>query len=1048
MPTSELPSDLSLDYAQSSLDDYDPQHLTEWKQSSIDADIIMLNFVSVGQDSAFSFLVKNPDRRNAGRLTDQHLKTHRRLESGGWSCSGIDPSTMMPSEWGCLKPNQPRWDEIKKRHIKYEHPHGIPTELFCLRVTYRIGLEIARQQGSGAEAEYLDRMGDSDSSDEDRYFWRWVIDTPSLIITVTEGAKKAACLLSIGCLAVALPGIFSGYRSKIDGVDCIPHLIPQLELFTARDREIAFCFDRDTNPKTILNVNIAIDKTGKLLRNRGSKVSVIVWDDPHKGVDDLIYNLGGCAFHHLFSRRRALDGWSIDKLFSIDGLEQKKVDHRYIDLSDWYDDLPMTLNCIKSPKNSGKSTAIGKLLTNNRKSGGRILILTHRIQLGKVLAKQFGVEYIADITSGESYELGHALCVDSLHLNSRARFRADYWRGATLVIDEVEQVLWHMLNSETCRRKRSEILQNFESLLRVIAESDGTIILSDADLSKVSIEYIQHLTGSRMKTRILNNIHFHNSGNRKLFIHKTQSKLLASATNAIASGENIIIHCSAQQSHSKWSTQNIESYFIGEFPNIPILRVDSDTTKDPTHPAFGCADKINDVAKGYGILIPSPTLETGTSIDIDHFGSVWALANGVQPIDGFCQTIERVRSDVPRHICITTGAIETIGNGSTNPYSLTKSINKVASTNINLLSLAGFTEDSRHQHHLDVWAKYAAKINEGYHNYEQAILDKLESEGYEIIKIDDDESLTSASVKIKIETMMETNYEAERGEILSAPILDHIALKKLQKKTTKTKSERRIERKGLMVKMYATNDITDDLIIKDDNGWHPQLTLFYYLTIGRKHLKTRDTNTLNRITADASSPLPTDITVVARSAKIRALLAVNIEQFFGEDKTFTADSLGDWFEKLKGCRRDIRDYLGVGIGDKSTPITTAQRLLKVLGYNLTLLDQIKIEGKVTRRYGGVLVDFDDRSLVLARWLDRDDRVEIATREKQSRYMAEMLKNNTTFYRSDPENGVMVDLTPSVDTATIRANMERWERGRAHRDIDELAFLHGSIQHEG
>lgn len=82
--------------------------------------------------------------------------------------------------------------------------------------------------------------------------------------------------------------------------------------------------------------------------------------------------------------------------------------------------------------------------------------------------------------------------------------------------------------------------------------------------------------------------------------------------------------------------------------------MDAETVADPSHPAFGCIENINEVVVNYDIVLASPTIETGISIDVNHFDSVWCLANGVQTVDAVCQTIERVRSDVDRHICITT----------------------------------------------------------------------------------------------------------------------------------------------------------------------------------------------------------------------------------------------------------------------------------------------------------------------------------------------------------------------------------------------------------
>ncbi len=108
-------------------------------------------------------------------------------------------------------------------------------------------------------------------------------ETSGVTIVITEGAKKAASLLSHGYCAIALPGIFNGYRSKMDDIKLpFPRLIPQLEVFATQGREFAFAFDRDTKLKTIRNVQMAIEKTGKLIIGKGCKVSVVSWSQPYR----------------------------------------------------------------------------------------------------------------------------------------------------------------------------------------------------------------------------------------------------------------------------------------------------------------------------------------------------------------------------------------------------------------------------------------------------------------------------------------------------------------------------------------------------------------------------------------------------------------------------------------------------------------------------------------------------------------------------------------------------------------------------------------------
>ena len=879
-------------------------HYDELQSSAIAPDIAALNFCSLGQSETFEFLIKNYDRRNDGRLTDRYLSTYNRLEAGGWICTGIDPVTMTPSEWGCFKPDRPRWDDRKQKHIKYEHPHNIPTELFCLRVTYAIGLKAAKQSSPQAEAKYLERMGNIDPSAEDLTFWQWVRDN-NIAFIITEGAKKAAALLSAGYVAIGLPGIYGGYRSKVNGVSSIRHLIPQLELFAQAGRKISFCFDKDTNPNTIANVRAAIDRTGKLLEWRGCAVSVISWTVPYKGVDDLISNLGAETYHQTFTERQSLDSWQLSGDFDISQLPQTVVNTRYLDPLVRPDDLAGKLIAIKSAKNTGKTkNYIAKLTAPELDKGRAVLVITHRIQLAKALALDVGINHISQVKASEIGSLqGYSLCIDSLHPTSQAKFNPAAWDKAIVVIDECEQVLWHMLNSVTCQRNRVAILKTFQKLLRNVTESGGTVILSDADLSKVSIDYIQGLVDHRLDLWLLRNICNPNQGKRSLFVHKTPAQLFAAVQTAIINGERVIIHCSAQKTKSMWSSQNIETALLYQFPEKRIIRADAETVADPTHPAYGCMDRINELLASYDIVIASPTIETGISIDIKHFDSVWALSNGVQTVDAVCQTIERVRDDVPRHICITTGGITKIGNGSDSIRYLIGSEHNVFKINYQAMSRIDFSEsiDGHTSGHLRTWAKYAAKVNQGYNKYATKILDKLAEEGYEIVLVTDDDddrySVPTQMVKSAteaIETAKATNYAREREGKMHASNPSDIEFAALKKKAAKTKGERNQESKGALVRRYLTEDITDDLIIKDDKGWYPQLQLHYYLTIGNQHLSYRDNAKLDLLAPDSQEPFKPDSNRLCLSAKVKALQALQIE---GANRSVETEQSGDcWLQ--------------------------------------------------------------------------------------------------------------------------------------------------------
>jgi hypothetical protein len=100
------------------------------------------------------------------------------------------------------------------------------------------------------------------------------------------------------------------------------------------------------------------------------------------------------------------------------------------------------------------------------------------------------------------------------------------------------------------------------------------------------------------------------------------------------------------------------------------------------------------------------------------------------------------------------------------------------------------------------------------------------------------------SLKYQVKTVKTSEYEHHCTEVANAEPTTPSELEKLKKKRSKTRCERLRERKGKLMRRYATDDVSPEPIAKDDDGWYPKLRLYYFLTVGKIYLKERDRRSL------------------------------------------------------------------------------------------------------------------------------------------------------------------------------------------------------------
>jgi len=1010
-------------------------HWDEWTTgSAIDKELTALNLQSISGRTPYEYLLYNWE---SGKVHPDAVsrKINRRFGNnwwhGGWWCGGAEDS-----QWGCFKPDRPRidksrgFDPNKSKPIKYEHPPQTSTEIFRLKMPRHLWQRIANRYNIPI-GNYLD-------------FWQWVKDHPQIPITITEGAKKAGSLLSKGYVALALPGVWSGVRTPRDedGNKVAPiHLIEDLASFTDTERLMYLAFDQDKKQSTKLQVNQAIAKTGILLKKSGCQVKVVSWDADYKGIDDFIVAHGN-QLSQVFQSANELEIWQASQLNHLTYSPDLLINSRY--LGSFSPPTDAQLIGLKSPKGTGKTQWLSEQVKQIIREGGRkILLLTHRIQLGSELCGRLGIHYLDEPKLDDFGLWGFGLCMDSLHPKSRAKFNPSDWEGAWIILDEVEQVLWHLLNSSTCNSDRVAILRTFQEVLVTALSTGGKVFLSDADLSDVSIDYIKSLIGFKIKTWIAVNEWKPSQGwDVHSYDGNSPAQLVSDLMEHISMGGKPFICTGGQKIKSTYSTQNLESLLRRRFPYLKILRIDSESVADPNHPAYGCIERLNEILPEYDIVIASPTLETGVSIECQHFTSVWGILPGHQPVNSVCQFLARVRANIPRYIWARKTGFGRIAGGSTNIKSILATQHKMAKVNINLLTQADFTDDidvDFQPESLRTWAKLSARINLGMKAYRAAIEARLKEEGHNIIDTvppsdDDDliERIEATSDEVK--ATKEGNYQNHCEAIANAPDIDDKEWMKLKDQRAKTKQEREQYRKAELNNRYGV-EVDSDLVKKDDDGWYRLLRLHYFFGIGREHLPARDKASAQKMIDEGDGAIfKPDFNQKQLGAKIAVLDLIGFIKLLRRREFPQNDpELLEIASFCKQHRYEIEALLGIKILPGDSPIAIAQKLLGLIGYKLPRLRregardnrqyvygaaapsfQLCCQGKLQLDDSGQAIPIPDgRDEVFTAWLSRD-------RDRADSELVSTGHNNSVYITTHGHEPM--DTEPDIPMETGRASV--------------------------
>jgi hypothetical protein len=694
--------------------------------------------------------------------------------------------------------------------------------------------------------------------------------------------------------------------------------------------------------------------------------------------------------HQDIDELNSIDGIKEISWYEFLGLQHKALKDESVTISQRYLadlDIPESakLICLRSPKGTNKTGYIAKYVDGQR-GYKRFLVICHRSQLTQQLGHRLGLRThyelenaTGDIKAAIASEIslfGMVTTWDSLH-----KINPDDWKDCEIILDEAEQSIWHLLNSTTDIEKyRVDTIAMFSQLLQ---ESDRTWLL-DADLTNTAIEFTSGLINRPdfEPYIILNNYLFEEPWNITNYSGNAPTGIHQKLFGYLGNRKKCLLHLDSQKRKGKYSGVNIERMVNKQYPHLKTLLIDSHTVQNPDHPAFRILTDANicDRLSGYDLVICTPTIETGVSIDdkdlpIDLFDAVFGIFHGVVSADSVRQALARYREPVERHIWAKT--YSSISGNPDYKQALTRQ-SKALRAHIRELQDAdlGHIDVNPFPVALTTWAKMQARVKTDAIRFRDAIIDGLKADGHIVQSAEDIDKAESKQL-LEIATANRNESYSEECEAIAEQItIDDVQAQQIEDSKSRTDDHKYQLRKYKLIKSYGV-DVTPELVQLDDDGLYKKLRLLYFLTDGKQYLKPRDKSKLSNLLNSKNQlwqPTANKALLIGQIDLLNKLDIVNVLMQPDREYRGADADLVKFKKRVIRHRYAIRTMFGIVINPAASAIAGANQLLSILGLKLNQVSRDKLaDGKAGHRvykFMPILVT-DIRYQILQNWLKVD-----------------------------------------------------------------------------
>ena len=585
----------------------------------------------------------------------------------------------------------------------------------------------------------------------------------------------------------------------------------------------------------------------------------------------------------------------------------------------------------------GKTTRLRNWVRTWQEEGKGFITLGYRNTLLLQLCEKLGFYHLHENDSAlmrQDPSGGVALCVDSLW-----RFRPEEFDDKILILDEVMSVIRHLLHSPTVKG-RDNILDLFQEALQRASQ----VICLDGCMADWAVKYLHELAPGKKIIRAENRF----QGEKptvNFLVGTVDIEEEVKKNDRSPWLDYLLNHCAvpAVCSDSQVFIESLDNLLSEQ--GLKTLRVDSKTVPEEYVREFlkDCNAYIE--KEQPDVILYTPSAESGVDVSIsNYFTGHIAFFFGVLGVDSILQMLGRIRdAKCTKFVWVREWVAQSEQSHSKSPFTkkVGQAIEKMLCADITdtvsgidrdqdiVTKLLAIIQGSKNPH-FEASNQIQAIANYEKSNLRECVLESLKASGYPIRMCTLNPSEESRErVKAATEATKRQNcHDIFTAEKIAPEFADELS-KKFDARWEDRVKVIQASYRGRLPGIDDTPSWTEDFIYKiryDSPDFISQQELFWMY----QHPEEANRMNQERYHRIARKERTFIGNIRSRMARVRALRAINFEQFLDPEKTWMEDS-PELVQLVEQCRDEkIAAALGRHPGQQSN-IRFLGSLLKMVG---------------------------------------------------------------------------------------------------------------------